>query len=171
MTAYRVTRRDLRLASGLVLFLYVAVHLTDHALGLVSIGVAETGLRYAVAVWHSLPGSVLLYGAAAIHIGLAFVALYERRTLRMPPVQALRIALGLWMPVLLIGHFVGTRFAFERYGLHADYARVVWNLWTNDAQGRQLALLAPGWLHGCLGVNYASVPVRSIVVCSRPCSE
>ncbi len=155
MPSYRVTRRDLRLASGLVLFLYVGVHLTDHALGLVSVDVAETGLRFAVALWHSLPGTVLLYGAAAIHIGLAFVALYERRTLRMPAVQALRIALGLWMPVLLIGHFVGTRFAFERYGLHADYTRVVWNLWTNDSQWRQLALLAPGWLHGCLGVNFA----------------
>ena len=155
MTAYRVTRRDLRLASGLVLFLYVGVHLTDHAIGLVSVKVAESGLRFAVLVWHSLPGTTLLYGAAAIHIGLAFLALYERRTLRMPPVQALRIALGLWMPVLLIGHFVGTRFAFERYGLHADYTRVVWNLWTADAQWRQLALLAPGWLHGCLGVNFA----------------
>ena len=155
MSAYRVTRRDLRLASGLVLFFYVAVHLSDHALGLFSVKVAETGLRYAVLVWHSLPGSILLYGAAAIHIGLAFLALYERRTLRMPPMQALRIALGLWMPVLLIGHFVGTRFAFERYGLHADYMRVVWNLWTSDAQWRQLALLAPGWLHGCLGLNFA----------------
>ena len=155
MPPYRVTRRDLRLASGLVLFLYVAVHLTDHALGLVSLAVAETGLRIAVTFWHSLPGTALLYGAAAIHIGLAFLALYERRTLRMPPVQALRIALGLWMPVLLIGHFVGTRFAFERYGLHADYTRVVWNLWTTDAQWRQLAILAPGWLHGCLGLNFA----------------
>ena len=155
MLPLRVTRRDLRLASGLVLFFYVAVHLTDHALGLVSVEVAETGLRVAVLVWHSLPGTALLYGAAAIHIGLAFLALYERRTLRMPPVQALRIGLGLWMPVLLIGHFVGTRLAFERYGLHADYTRVVWNLWTNDAQWRQLAILAPGWLHGCLGVNFA----------------
>ncbi len=155
MPFYRVTRRDLRLASGLVLFFYVAVHLADHALGLVSVDVAETGLRIAVALWHSLPGTVLLYSAAAIHIGLAFLALYERRTLRMPPMQVLRIALGLWMPVLLIGHFVGTRLAFERYGLHADYTRVVWALWTNDAQWRQLAILAPGWLHGCLGINFA----------------
>ena len=103
MSSYRVTRRDLRLASGLVLFFYVGVHLGDHALGLVSLGVAEHGLRFAVGFWHSLPGTVLLYGAAAIHIGLAFLALYERRTLRMPPMQALRIALGLWMPVWFSG--------------------------------------------------------------------
>ena len=32
----------------------------------------------AVAVWHSLPGTVLLYGAAALHVALAFLAIYER---------------------------------------------------------------------------------------------
>ena len=40
-TSSRVTRRDLRLASGLVLFAYIALHLANHALGLVSIAAAE----------------------------------------------------------------------------------------------------------------------------------
>ena len=80
-----MTRRDLRLGSGLILFTYVAAHLANHALGLISVAAAQQGLRVAVAVWHSLPGTVLLYGAAGVHIGLAFIALYERRTLRMPP--------------------------------------------------------------------------------------
>lgn len=77
----RLTRQDLRLASGLTLFAYVAAHFANHALGLISIAAAERGLRIAVAVWRNLPGTVLLYGAALIHIALAFVALYERRTL------------------------------------------------------------------------------------------
>ena len=151
----RLTRRDLRLASGLVLFTYVTVHLADHALGLISIDVAESGLALAVAVWHSLPGTLLLYGAAALHIGLALASIYERRTLHMQPLNGLRIVLGLWLPVLLIAHFTGTRYAFERYGLASDYARVVSALWAGDAQGRQLALLAPGWIHGCLGLRFA----------------
>src|SRR5204863_6826083 len=109
----------------------------------------------AVAAWHSLPGTVLLYGAAAIHLALAMVAVYERRTLRMPATEALRIALGFGIPLLLIGHFATTRVAFEVYGLRPDYARIVWSLWTSDGEGRQLALLAPGWLHGCLGLNFA----------------
>src|SRR5215470_16951682 len=52
-TRYRVTTRDLRLGSGLVLFTYLAAHLANHALGLVSLNAAEIGLRVAVAVWHS----------------------------------------------------------------------------------------------------------------------
>jgi adenylate cyclase len=151
----RLTRQDLRLGSGVVLFVYVAAHFTNHALGLISVAAAERGLRVAVAVWHSLPGTLLLYGAAGIHITLAFVALYEHRTLRMPPLEGVRIVLGFGIPTLLIAHAVSTRVAFEAYGVQPDYARIVWTLWHSNHEGRQMALLVPGWLHGCLGLNFA----------------
>jgi adenylate cyclase len=155
LTRFRLTRQDLRLGSGLILFVYVAAHFTNHALGLISLATAERGLRVAVAVWHSWPGTVLLYGAAGIHIALAFLALYEHRTLRMPPMEALRIVLGFAIPTLLIAHAVTTRLAFETYGAQPDYARIVWMLWHSNHEGRQMALLVPGWLHGCLGLNFA----------------
>src|SRR2546425_3252745 len=117
MTAVHVTRRELRLTTGLLLFAYVSVHFVDHALGLVSIAIAERALRLAVVVWHSWPGTALLYGAAGIHIALAFVAVYERRTLRMPPGQALRVALRFAMPLLLIGHVAATPFATQLFDL------------------------------------------------------
>jgi adenylate cyclase len=151
----RVTRRDLRLVSGLTLFVYVATHLLNHALGLVSIATAETGLRVAVRVWQSGAGTLILYNAAGVHVCLALLAIYEHRTLRMPPIELLRIALGLGMPTLLIGHAVSTRLAFEMYGHPPDYAHVVWMLWHTGRQGWQIALLVPGWLHGCLGLNLA----------------
>ncbi len=152
---FAFTRRDLRLGSGVVLFIYVTSHLVNHALGLVSLEVAETGLRIAVGFWHSLPGTLLLYGAAAAHLALAFLAVYERRTLRIPPAEVLRVALGFGIPMLLIGHAVATRLAFEVYGHAVEYTRIVHNLWSSDNEGRQLALLAPGWLHGCLGLYFA----------------
>jgi adenylate cyclase len=149
------TRRDLRLASGLVLFTYVTLHLTCHALGLVSLGLAERALRITVLLWHSPPGTLLLYSAAAVHVSLALLAVYDRRTLRMPPLQALRIVLGVTMPLALIGHFIATRYAFERFALPAEYSRVVTGIWANGASGLSLGLLAPGWIHGCLGLRYA----------------
>ncbi|HEV2041845.1 MAG TPA: 2Fe-2S iron-sulfur cluster-binding protein [Casimicrobiaceae bacterium] len=153
--ARRPTQRDIRLASGLVLFAYVTSHLVNHALGLISIDAAERGLALGVRVWQSVPGTVLLYGAAATHLTLAFVAIYRRRTLRMPPADLLRILLGLGIPLLLIGHAVATRLAHELYGYAPEYHRVVWALWTSNGEGRQLALLVPGWLHGCLGLHFA----------------
>jgi len=156
------TRRDLRLASGIVLFTYVTLHLTCHALGLVSLDLAERALRVTVVLWHSPPGTLLLYSAAAIHVSLALLAVYDRRTLRMPPLQALRIVLGVTMPLALIGHFIATRYAFERFALAAEYSRVVAGIWANGASGLSLGLLAPGWIHGCLGLRYAFGHRRSL---------
>jgi adenylate cyclase len=151
----RPTRRDLRLGSGLVLFAYVTGHFVNHALGLISLAAAERGLRIAVVVWQSPLGTLALYGAVVIHIGLAFMAIHQLRTLRLPPLEWVRIAAGLSIPTLLIGHAVDTRLALAAYGHPTDYAHVVWKLWHSGREGRQIALLVPGWLHGCLGLAFA----------------
>ena len=83
-------RRNLRMGSGLVLFTYITAHFVNHALGLISLSTAEEGLGYAEYVWDSLPGTVVLYGAAAVHFMLALWAIYERRTFRLPPAELLR---------------------------------------------------------------------------------
>jgi adenylate cyclase len=150
-----VSRRRLRLASGLVLFAYVALHLANHSLGLISLALAERGLHATVAVWHSGWGSTLLYGAALVHVALALEAIYARRRLAVASLDTLRIVIGLGIPMLLIGHAIGTRVAWELYAESPQYARVVWSLWSSDGQGRQLALLVPGWMHGCLGIHLA----------------
>jgi adenylate cyclase len=147
-------RRSLRLASGLVLFFYITAHLVNHSLGLVSLDTAEAGLAIAIEAWSSWPGTVLLYGAAGVHFLLALWSVYERRTFRLPPLELLRIALGFMLPVLLIGHAANTRLAWELFQMPSDYARIVTNLWLADQQGMQLGLLAPGWLHGCLGLHF-----------------
>ena len=116
-------RRNLRMASGLILFTYIGAHLFNHALGLISLDAAEAGMEIAVEVWYSLPGTILLYGAARLHFLLALWAVYERRTFRLPPAELLRIALGFTMPIMLIGHAVATRLAYDTVrvvvGLHA----------------------------------------------------
>ena len=116
------TRRDLRLASGLVLFAYISAHLLTHAAGLWSLDAAEAGLAVAVRAWHSLPGSLLLYGAAATHIGLAILSIYERRTLRMPPIDSSASCSGSARRCSWIGHVVATRYASDAYGLSPTYS-------------------------------------------------
>jgi hypothetical protein len=118
-------RRTLRMTSGLILFIYIGAHLTNHALGLISLDTAERGMEIAVEVWYSVPGTLLLYGAAATHFVLALWAVYERRTFRLPPLELLRIALGFTLPIILIGHAANTRLAYELFGLSSDYTRVV----------------------------------------------
>src|SRR5215204_5506016 len=74
-----------RLASGLVLFAFVLTHYLNHALGLVSLDAMEDAQAARFAVWRSWPGTILLYGAFATHIGFALAKLVTRRTWRMPP--------------------------------------------------------------------------------------
>jgi adenylate cyclase len=145
--------RRFRLGSGAILWTYITFHFVNHAFGIVSLDAAEGALRVAAAVWQSWPGTILLYGAFFTHVTLAFLSLHQRHTLALPPLELARIAFGLTIPWLLIGHVVATRVAFSWYGQTPEYARVIANLSRDGMTGWQLALLAPGWIHGCMGLN------------------
>jgi len=147
-----ITARRLRLASGLVLFVYLATHLINHAVGLISLGAAEAVLSAAKAVWYSLPGTLVLYGAAATHVGLALRTVFLRQHWRLPLIELIRLGSGFSLPLLLISHAVATRVAFAAQGADPHYASVVQSLLSAGTEGWQLALLAPGWVHGCLGL-------------------
>jgi len=146
------TLRRLRMLSGLVMFVYIAIHLLNHALGIISLALAEEGLRLEMVFWRSPPVTLLLYGAAAIHFSLALWTLYSRREWRLPWIEILRLASGFSFPILLIGHAVTTRLGDTLFAIKPTYSAIITNLLTAGTQGMQLALLAPGWLHGCLGL-------------------
>src|SRR5258708_13239372 len=75
--------RQLRLASGLVLFSYVFLHFVNHGLGNISFEAMERGAVAAEWIWRGPVGTVALYAAFAIHLPLAFWAIYIPRTLPM----------------------------------------------------------------------------------------
>jgi len=147
-----LTIRRLRAASGLVLLTYIGLHLANHALGLVSLGTADAARRGVHAVWHSAPGTVLLYGSLVVHMALAFSAVWARRSLRLPPVEVLRLVLGFGLPLLLYTHVAATRLVDTLFGIDAPYARVVNALAHWNTAPLQLALIAIAWTHGCIGV-------------------
>jgi adenylate cyclase len=134
------------------MFAYIAMHLVNHALGIFSLALAESGLRLAMVVWRSPLATVLLYGAAAMHFSLALWTLYSRREWRLPWIEILRLASGFSLPMLLIGHAATTRLSDTLFAIKPSYAAIIADLLTSGTQGLQLALLAPGWVHGCLGL-------------------
>jgi adenylate cyclase len=144
--------RRLQLGSGVVMLIYVFLHLVNHARGIWSLDLAGQGLMLAMRLWHSTPGTILLYGSAALHFALALHTIYPRRYWALAPAEWLRLWAGLCLPLLLIRRAVGTRIAASLYGFEANYERIVISLITSGTQGLQLALLAPGWIRGCLGL-------------------
>ncbi len=147
--------RNLRWSSGLVLWIYVVLHLANHALGLVSLDAAE-GMRGVLYVlWHSVLGAVLLYGALTAHLAMAAVAVWQRRALRMPAMEALRLGLGLCLPLLLAEHGVSTYWADVAWDVEPSYTRIVPAIWSPYYITLQLLLLTAAWTHGCLGLHLA----------------
>lgn len=147
-----LTARQLRLASGLVLMSYLTMHLFTHIVGLFSLDAAERGLQFSILIWQSLPGTVLLYGAFGLHLWLALRTIAMRTHWRLPLIEWLRLWAGFSLPMLLISHVVTTRVATSAYGFEPTYGKVVTSLAAGGAQAWQVALLAPGWVHGCLGL-------------------
>jgi adenylate cyclase len=70
----------------------------------------------------------------------------------LPWIEILRLASGFSFPLLLIGHAVTTRLGDTLFAIKPSYATIIMNLLLTGRQGMQLALFAPGWLHGCLGL-------------------
>jgi adenylate cyclase len=146
------THRRLRLLSGVVMFAYIAIHLLNHGLGIFSLAMAESGLRIEMAFWRTPIMTLLLYGAVVIHFLLALWTLYSRADWKLPWVEILRLTSGFSFPLLLINHAVTTRLGDALFGINPTYALIIANLLAAGMQGMQIALLAPGWLHGCLGL-------------------
>ena len=142
-----------RLASGLVLFAFALTHFLNHALGHVSLDAMEQVQGVRRAVWRSWPGTILLYGAFALHAALALWKLARRRSWRMAPWEAAQIALGLAIPLMAVGHVVGTRGLSACCGFNDDYTNELRILWPDLARG-QILLLVVVWLHAMIGLHF-----------------
>ncbi len=149
-----ITIRSLRLWTGLVLTLFVASHFVNHALGLVSLPAMEAGRIWFLAVWRSGPGTVVLMLSLIVHILLALLAIYARRSLRMSWAEVIQLLLGLATPPLIIIHLVGTRGAHQMFGVEDTYAFVLWQLWVEGGGVRQIVASMVVWVHACIGIYF-----------------
>ena len=145
----------LRLYSGMVLFVYVTMHLLNHALGLISLEAMEWGREPFLAIWRNPVGTTVLIGALATHAGLSLYTLYRRRTLRMPLHEAAQVVSGLLLPPLLAGHVIGNRLLHEKFGVDDTYTWVLLNLWVFSPQAgvQQEVAMILAWTHGTLGLR------------------
>jgi len=148
--------RRTRLVTGLVLLTYLATHLMNHSLGLISLDAMEWGRGWFLALWRNPVGTTALYGSLLIHFGLALWSLYQRRHLRIPLWEGLQLLLGLTIPPLLTVHAVGTRLTHEWFGVNDSYSLLVLTLWhASPLDGlRQAVLVTIAWLHGSIGLHF-----------------
>lgn len=145
--------RPARMWSGIILFAFVTTHLLNHAVGVFGIPAMEVVQEWRWMLWKALPGAIVLYGAALVHIGLTTHRLIRRQTWRMPDDEVLQIIFGFSIPLLIIGHIAETRIAGSFYGVDEAYRAVLFKLWPNVAWW-QSALLLVAWTHGVIGLHH-----------------
>ncbi len=146
----------MRLGSGLILFVFVLTHLSNHALGLISLEAMETGRHYFLLMWRNPLGTTLFVGSLLVHMMFALHSVYTRRRLKMSVGEALQLILGFAAPVLLIGHILGTRAAVQSFETIDTYTYVLMSIWVDDPMSglRQTAATIVVWVHACIGIYY-----------------
>ena len=149
-----MTRR-IHLASGLVLFTFAATHLINHALGLISLDALEYGRDWFLLLWRNVMGELVLYAALLAHLLLALWAIYQRRSFRLTIIEWAQLLLGLSIPVLLAGHVLNTRFAYQLFGQEDTYhlELIIFFILQPQLIYEQMLLLVVVWMHGCIGLH------------------
>ena len=148
--------RRLRLWSGLVVALFVIPHITNHALGLVSMEAMEATRKVLAVIWAGPPGGLFLLLAFLTHFLLSLLALFKRSTIRMPSWEALQIGLGIAIFPMILAHIAGTAVAGQMLGFDPNYEYVITALWV-AAPGKgiqQTIVLVVVWAHMCVGLHF-----------------
>ena len=160
----RTVWRRLRLASGLILLLFVAGHLCNLAFGLVSVEAMEQWRGMLLMPWQTSPGQALLLVAAVIHAGLGLASLASRHSLAMSRTDWVQLILGLATPPLLANHVVGLQVTSDLVPLFsADYAYVLAVYWKYAPLFalQQLLVVVIVWVHGAIGF-YSTLVLKPV---------
>src|SRR5260370_26882820 len=91
------------------MFAFVTSHFLNHALGLISLDLAEDAMWYLYRVYTSRLGSTAIYGAFLVHFLLALYALWQRQTLRLTAPEAVQYTLRFLVPLLPTQHCMAAR--------------------------------------------------------------
>ncbi|WP_299280986.1 adenylate/guanylate cyclase domain-containing protein [uncultured Tateyamaria sp.] len=143
----------LRIISGLVLMVYVTAHLLNLATVLISPTAFDAVQAVRLSVIRSVPGTIITLMALSIHMVLALSRIALARTLRMPVTDAIQIAFGLAIPLLLISHVVYTRGAVGMLDVTPMFGYVTTLIWGTSDGWLQAVLLTVTWAHGCIGLH------------------
>ncbi|WP_334397296.1 adenylate/guanylate cyclase domain-containing protein [Bradyrhizobium sp. AZCC 2289] len=151
-----ISLRQIRLASGMVLFAYLVSHFLNHALGNISMEALAIGVHWHILFWQFPPVGIVFYACCLVHTALGIWALYQRRQFHWKAIEPLQLVLGLSIPALIITHIVGVRIGQALYGHQKLYPQVFfayWIVWPLKAW-LMFAVITIAWVHGCIGLYF-----------------
>ena len=160
----RTIWRRVRLATGLLLLVFVAGHLCNLAIGLVSVDVMERWRSVLLTPWQTRLGQALLLTAAVVHAGLGLASLASRHSLVMSRTDWVQLLLGLVTPPLLANHVVGLAVASDlmaSFSPNYGYVLAVYWRYAPLLALQQLLVVVIVWVHGAIGL-YSTLVLRPV---------
>jgi adenylate cyclase len=149
--------RQVRIATGLVMFAYIFSHFFNHALGNISYDAMETWLKYHIAWWRFPLINDTLYISAIVHFSLGLWALYQRRHFRYSAAEITQLVLGLTIPLWLASHLGAERLTGLLFGTPPfNYATALFAYWVAAPYNIavQFISLTVAWVHACIGLYF-----------------
>lgn len=147
--------RNLRLATGLVLMLFVTGHMANLMLGMHSLAAMEHWRPWLMGPWRSALGQGLLVCSALVHIALGVYAISARRSLAMSKTDLVQLCLGLATPPLLLNHAIVMHMAGEvTPNFDATYGQMLAIYWSFSPGYalQQLCVVMVVWIHAAVGL-------------------
>jgi adenylate cyclase len=156
--------RGLRLATGLVLTLFVTGHMANLMLGMHSLAAMEHWRPWLMGPWHSALGQGLLVCSALVHLALGLYAMSARRSLAMSKTDVVQLCLGLVTPPLLLNHAIVMHMAGEVTpnfdSTYGQMLAVYWSFSPGYAL-QQLLVVMVVWIHAAVGL-YSWLVLRPV---------
>ena len=143
----------IRIVSGLVLMIYVTMHLINIGAELYSPSFANAFQEVRLMITRSNFGKVVISSALIAHLMLSIYKVSMRRSLKMPFVDGVQIAFGLSIPLILSSHVIYTQIAFQSLAVDTKLGYVSALIWNTTDGWLQVVLMVITWIHGIIGIH------------------
>lgn len=151
--------KRLRIYSGSILFVYAFMHLLNHAVNIISLEAASfIKENYFRAIWKSMPGTILLYGAFLVHIPLGLMSIVTRKSFKITLREWLQIVFIILALFVFVQHVVGMYILTRTFESELPYAALFSVMLLNPdeavAATVMFSLMALFiWTHGAIGMH------------------
>ncbi|MEZ5835468.1 MAG: 2Fe-2S iron-sulfur cluster-binding protein [Geminicoccaceae bacterium] len=144
----------IRIATGLVLFVFVFFHLINLAFGLISLHALEQARPILTGPWANPVGGTVLLACVLVHAGLGLWSLFQRTQIRLNSGDFIQAIMGVAIIPLLLPHIMATAVAPAITDATPSYTWVLAVYWLrapNLGMQQVLALMVI-WIHACYGL-------------------
>ena len=146
--------RKLRIVTGMILFVFVTMHLSNLCLGVISVDLVDKTRPGFMLLWTNPVGGTLLVISALVHMAMGLQALYRRNTLKMTTEDTVQFVSALIIPPLMIPHVWGIIATVNMLEVEVTFTSIFRFFWIDAPQEglRQVLLVVAIWTHGCIGM-------------------